>query len=292
MADGFQGRIPLHISNQTALVWSVDDVATLRATHHICGTLTGTLPHAGQQNVFLGLPLALLPEEVVVLVKNGIVALVDDTASHEAPTAEELAQWNEVRKAEGHRVSKNPTFTPPTLSDEALRKRLERQKRKEAVEATKKDEIMSEPLTPTTTSSTKEKSYSFTIPATSDVAWYRKKCYLTLEEAKEAGLWVYPSTAEEIAKCGVFEDLWKQGYYMGNGLRFGGDWLIYPGDPLRFHSHFVATVVPSLTEPILPIQIVAYGRLGTATKKSHLLCGWDSETQKVSYYTIEWAGFG
>ena len=40
------------------------------------------------------------------------------------------------------------------------------------------------------------------------------------------------------------------------------------------------------------MEIVAHGRLGTATKKSHLLCGWDDETKQVSYLSIEWAGFG
>jgi hypothetical protein len=48
------------------------DIATLRSKHHICGILTGTLPHLSQQNVFLGVPLVLMPEEVVLLVENGI----------------------------------------------------------------------------------------------------------------------------------------------------------------------------------------------------------------------------
>jgi hypothetical protein len=39
--------------------------------HHICGVLSGTLPQVTQQNVFLGLPLVLMPEEVVLLVRNG-----------------------------------------------------------------------------------------------------------------------------------------------------------------------------------------------------------------------------
>ena len=47
------------------------DLAVLRAQHHICGVLAGTLPHLAQQNVFLGMPLVLLPEEVVLLVQKG-----------------------------------------------------------------------------------------------------------------------------------------------------------------------------------------------------------------------------
>jgi tRNA-splicing endonuclease subunit Sen34 len=81
--------------------------------------------------------------------------------------------------------------------------------------------------------STKEQSYSFTIPAESDFSWYTAKKYHTIDEARHASIWSYPTTPEEAARCHVFEDLWKQGYYMGNGLRFGGHWLVYPGEYLR-----------------------------------------------------------
>jgi hypothetical protein len=64
------------------------------------------------------------------------------------------------------------------------------------------------------------------------------------------------------------------------------------GDPLRYHSHFVATVQTSPTAPLRPMEVVAHGRLGTATKKAHLLCGWDPESREVTYISIEWAGFG
>jgi tRNA-splicing endonuclease subunit Sen34 len=64
------------------------------------------------------------------------------------------------------------------------------------------------------------------------------------------------------------------------------------GDPLRYHSHFVATVQSSPSAPLRPMEVVAHGRLGTATKKAHLLCGWDPESREVTYISIEWAGFG
>lgn len=46
------------------------DIAALRSKHNICGILTGTLPHIAQQNVFLGVPLLIMPEEVALLVEN------------------------------------------------------------------------------------------------------------------------------------------------------------------------------------------------------------------------------
>jgi tRNA-splicing endonuclease subunit Sen34 len=96
------------------------------------------------------------------------------------------------------------------------------------------DAAMSAHPTPATpTKGTKEQSYSFTIPAESDFTWYKPEKYHTIDEARNAGIWSYPTTLEEAARCHVFEDLWKQGYYMGNGLRFGGHWLVYPGEFLR-----------------------------------------------------------
>ena len=83
-------RIKIRVANQKAYLWDLNgslslfslpslltdpplsntDIQKLRVQHHICGSLQGTLPQVTQQNVFLGLPLVLLPEEVVLLVKN------------------------------------------------------------------------------------------------------------------------------------------------------------------------------------------------------------------------------
>ncbi|KAF8330772.1 tRNA intron endonuclease, partial [Cantharellus anzutake] len=131
------------------------------------------------------------------------------------------------------------------------------------------------------------------IPTTSiSFPWYNPRVYSSLADARIAGIWSYPSNVEERARCAVFRDLSEKGYYMGSGLKFGGDWLVYPGDPLRYHSHFVATVFSRPTSTLRPIDVVAFGRLGTATRKTHLLCGYDDETGIVDYYSIEWAGFG
>jgi len=47
------------------------DIAVIRTEHRVCGTLLGTLPHLSQQNIFLGVPLILQPEEAVLLVDKG-----------------------------------------------------------------------------------------------------------------------------------------------------------------------------------------------------------------------------
>ncbi|KAI0274413.1 hypothetical protein BGY98DRAFT_73279 [Russula aff. rugulosa BPL654] len=342
-------RIPIHVSNHTAFVWDVDHIATLRSEHRICGVLTGTLPHLSQQNVFLGLPLVLTPEELVLLVEKQLAIIVHDPAAHHTPTPSQLEAWDasrrqditnqiallEHRKAEAEdRATATSTATATTGTPATIQqKRAEREARRRqlaeqaAAEAGADADADSEegtgaiggrsevkrhvdapaPVTPTTatTSTTSNAIYTISVPTTSDtLAWYDSNnngddnperhtyTYETLDAARAAHVWNYPSNAEERARCEVFRDLWEKGYYMGGGSKFGGDWLVYPGDPLRYHSHFVATVQTSPSAPLRPMEVVAHGRLGTATKKAHLLCGWDPESREVTYFSIEWAGFG
>ncbi|KAF9009421.1 hypothetical protein BDQ17DRAFT_1421606 [Cyathus striatus] len=321
--------IPLRVSIKRAYVWDVDDIAIIRSQHRLCGILTGTLPHLSQQNVFLGIPLVLMPEEVVLLVETGAAVIIDDPTAHVQPTATQLQNWNinqqdsfkkQVELAEIRSV-KEGSSSSRAFSEAALKKRKERDERKkaEALRAsTAADESgMSafastsaksgsrphdENPVPTTFAHTLVSSgpssstlYTVVIPAASTAyEWYDtyKSSYNTIGAAKAAGIWEYPSNLQERARCGVFRGLWEKGYFMGGGIKFGGEYLVYPGDPLRYHSHFVASVLESPTASLKPMEIVAHGRLGTATKKAHLLCSWDDEKKEVSYLSIEWAGFG
>ncbi|KAL1947435.1 hypothetical protein VTO73DRAFT_14396 [Trametes versicolor] len=308
-------KIQLRVSNDKAYVWDVEDIAALRAKHHVCGVLTGTLPHLSQQNVFLGVPLVLLPEEVVLLMEKQLAVLIDDPNAHQPPSAEALEHWNMEREAsaiqqiaisEAERASDKAAKL--SSSEEAIRKRKEREAKRaaaalakaiaEGISAEEFAQASSDRLVeerPATPSKPAPPTFNVTIPASSsELEWYapRGHAHPTLASARTAGVWSYPTTPYERAKCRVFQDLWEKGNFMGGGIKFGGDFLVYPGDPLRYHSHFVATVIESPKAPLMPMEVVAHGRLGTATKKSHLFCEWDEQSQEVTYFSVEWAGFG
>ncbi|KIM80807.1 hypothetical protein PILCRDRAFT_822087 [Piloderma croceum F 1598] len=315
-------RIRLRVSNEKAYVWDVDDITTLRSKHHICGILTGTLPHLSQQNVFLGVPLVLMPEEVVFLVETELAIIIDDPRAHSGPSAPILQKYNDERieainlqiSLVEAREAKEAASAGRAMSEEALRKRKTREQRKElerakaaaAADSTESHTSLfvpdssahtSEPSVPQPSPTPAPTTPAYTVivpPSSSSLPWYapQTRTHTTLASARTAGVWTYPKTLHERAKCGVFRGLWGKGYFMGGGIKFGGDYLVYPGDPLRYHSHFVASVIDSPTSNLRPMEIVAHGRLGTATKKAHLLCGWDDEKQEVSYFSIEWAGFG
>ncbi len=81
-------------------------------------------------------------------------------------------------------------------------------------------------------------AYTITIqPSSTELPWYDTDApgarFETLEDAATAGVWNYPEPGPrqilQESRCRVFEELWRKGHYLGVGLRFGGDFLVYPG---------------------------------------------------------------
>ena len=92
----------------------------------------------------------------------------------------------------------------------------------------------------------------------------------------------------------LFRFLHSRGYFFMPGLRFGCNYSVYPGDPLRYHSHFLATGL-GWDEKFDLLDIVGGGRLGTGTKKAYMVGGESVEAAKdegkenVRAFSIEWA---
>ncbi|CAK5277764.1 unnamed protein product, partial [Mycena citricolor] len=202
-------KTPLHlrVSNNKAYLWDVDDIAVVRNVHRICGVLSGTLPHLSQQNVFLGVPLVLLAEEVVLLVENEAAVLVDDPKAHSDPSPSDLQRWSAREKSlaeqqinQASQVQKDPTTL--SMSDAALKKRKDREaKRAAAAEAGAADPLMSitSEVAPSSavaaqpagsSPSANDSQYTVVIPADStEFEWYNDKhsVFTTIEAAKGQG---------------------------------------------------------------------------------------------------------
>lgn len=56
--------------------------------------------------------------------------------------------------------------------------------------------------------------------------------HTSLSSAREAGIWTYPSTPLERARCATYRKVWTEGMFMGQGVKFGGEFLVYPGTSL------------------------------------------------------------
>ena len=101
--------------------------------------------------------------------------------------------------------------------------------------------------------------------------------------------WNYPSTEEERRKVMVYQDLYEKGYYITSGLLFGGDFVVYPNDPILFHAEFIIRV-QEWDNTIAPLDIISFGRIGVGTKKKCVLASINPKTEKIQYITLTWRG--
>lgn len=338
LRKAYPDRVPILLANGVPYLWESRDVEYVRTQHNLCGLLSGTLALIPQQNVFLGLPLRLLPEEVVLLLRRRAAVLIDENHAYEtckdserehylADEAQKILEQKEEQRQqqEEHRQRIEAAINQETGDARALERRRARQAAKEAREASQgtnetvprePDALAKMPYVHHTPGTSAEiPGYH---PATADMQQSSVNAYTTLRDAQSAGVWTYPRTLQERARCATFEALHSKGFFLSTGLRFGGDFVVYPGDPLRYHSHYTATILATPEQPMAAFHIVASGRLGTAVKKSHLLCqantvilddaealerrlaGYDDASDaspappwgQVEYWSLAWAGFG
>ncbi|KAI9491556.1 tRNA intron endonuclease [Zychaea mexicana] len=109
--------------------------------------------------------------------------------------------------------------------------------------------------------------------------------------------WTYLNTKAELLRYKVFEHLWSRQLYVTSGLKFGGDYLAYRGDPMRFHSHYIVSA-KDRHEPMTGLDVIGMGRLATNVKKTYVIASPASdndtdsdENSAVEVFSIEWAGF-
>ncbi|KAL3056832.1 hypothetical protein OYC64_007331 [Pagothenia borchgrevinki] len=276
------------------LLWRDQDLRAVRV-RGLVGALLGALPRTPRQNGRLGRPLLLLPEEERLLTElhatananqgGGGVQLSLQVKQHLEEQERNLEEQRVLalqdrKSALLHAMTSHTGSLGPS---EALRGRLEALHR------------------------------SFTFPRGAmavqlstaraglhhcheDRAFLRAQQPITVQHdflrAQQ------PITAQHDSKAAaryqVFRDLRGRGFYLTSAGKFGGDFLVYPGDPLRFHAHFIAVVL-SLDSSLSPLDVLAIARLGSNVKKTVLLCSpggfqYPGGAGGVQYTSLQWSG--
>ena len=267
------------------LLYDINTVTWLRQKHNILGVLIGTLPQIPQQNVFLGLPLELQPEEARILVEDGLAYIVNDldwhtnglrsksTAQIEAVKADlhkdglEVARELEKGKQNQARLARRrfrSSSGSSSSSDSTVGHHVKT--RDGTSEETLFDNSSAQASTPTTFAPSNSDPKVWTItPATS------YPLLATPPRPKSPSL---PRVNH--SSYALFKHLHSQGYFITPGIRFGCQFSVYPGDPLRFHSHFLA-MSAEWDEEFGLLDLVGGGRLGTGVKKGWLIGGVERE---------------
>lgn len=75
----------------------------------------------------------------------------------------------------------------------------------------------------------------------------------------------------DFLKYSIFKNLWQRGFCLYCGVKFGCSFLAYAGNITDVHSYLSIFVVPIQRVQISPKFIIAFGRLGTITKKFNII---------------------
>ncbi|KAI9882337.1 MAG: hypothetical protein M1823_005922 [Watsoniomyces obsoletus] len=308
---------PIFLVAGRYMLYDINVITHLRRQHHICGVLIGSLPQLPQQNVFLGIPLQLMPEEARLLVDKGVSFIVDDIAHHKRGiknlSDEQRLDFLSILEKQGKELAINSAKLAEKKKTDALNRfkakgnRPQSQVAKEDGESdvaghqeearehdNGHDELFNssqqELSARMDTSSSNGDLEAFKITPTTSSALLPVRSRPSQSSVPK----VPPSYP-------LFAHLHDKGYYLSPGLRFGCQYLVYPGDPLRFHSHFLA-VSADWDEEIDLIDIIAGGRLGTGVKKGFLIGGVEDQVHQendkrtldaaasVRTFCIEWGG--
>jgi tRNA-splicing endonuclease subunit Sen34 len=306
--DSVSEPIPISVVSGRYLLFDVNVVTYLRRTHNICGVLIGGIPQAPQQNVFLGLPLELIPEEVKLLVEKEVAYIVDDKAWHKERyttlQGEDRRKYLDSLRSEGLKAHKAKDAVAKQKSKNALAKQavLRAHSSNTSIDKSTEDK---KPATPDSDradrsldgSESGDFLFSHERPQSPEPSGALKPYFITPTTTDSPSpLPENPFQQPDPAvpsSYPLFAHLHSRGYYIMPGLRFGGDYNVYPGDPLRFHSHFIATGY-EWDQEIPVLDLIGGGRLGTAVKKGFLIGGEDAESEsngdKVRTFCVEWAG--
>lgn len=253
------------------LVFEPDAAAALRRHANMNGVLVGTAPQQPTQNIFMGLPVELRPEEVSALVQTGAAYVVDAAAAHAASLEDPSARKAYVKALQDQKQIARDVLYERAVEKAADVAELVKKSRAKSKKPAKEVVDAAPPPVP------EIKHLAVTPTASTDL----------LPQSTTA-----QHTNNEVPDGPLCRHLHAAGYHMTPGLRFGSDYSVYPGDPLRFHAHFMANQY-GWDEEVPVLDLVGGGRLATAVKKAFLVGGEQPATADapatVRTFSIEWA---
>lgn len=295
--------ITLTYINDKITVWNADDWLKIREEHRIVGALIGCLAHLPRQDSFLGLPMVLLPEEATLLLEKKVACLVSYPGLSRSPTSDVKKKFEEYRRAmyleEVECLKEERKLQVTSMIDrivEGKRKKLmgvgQGKKKKTSSDAENsggsqmKDlgdemEIDREALLKEELDKIKSVDENNALVQT-----FTASPWLT-EKDSEPVQWNYPSTRSEKLRYKTFKDLWEKGHYLTPGQKFGADYLVYPGDPIKFHSQYLVICLDR-DEALATTELVSLGRLGTSVRKTVVLASLSADGTSVLYQSLQW----
>ncbi|KAK8728716.1 hypothetical protein OTU49_009109 [Cherax quadricarinatus] len=283
-----EDQIKLIIACGQGHIWNVEDVKMAWTKYRIIGCLVGSLPRNPHQSSMMGLPLKLMPEEVTLLLEKRFAKPVTYPEMTEEPSSiikntfkqhRQKCYQEQIMAALQQRKHEIENIADTIL--EGKRKKFELRKKNKQGSAQNYNFLL-----------TKEKVIEEEIRKIQTLPEHLQVIEVFAESPmvgmlkSEVAKWSFPTNNMEKLRYAVFKDLWEQNYYLTTGVKFGGDFLVYPGDPHLFHATFIVKCVMDV-QCVDQCDLVSWSRIGTATKKTLVLATFD-QSEQVSYKSYQW----
>ncbi|OWB81060.1 catalytic activity protein [[Candida] boidinii] len=321
-------KIPIIISHDKAFLFDLNHIEQIRREYGIIGILSGTLPIAPQQNILLGLPLQLSIDEILYLIINNVCYLINN---------KDLIQdkyFNSMNYNEKSRLEKN--------YNDLILKQIEIKKlnylnnlKNRGIDINKLQKSDKNNNNNNNNKSDKIGFYIETLNSTDNYFSSNKIEFSQDYEIQKRLLNNFIKTVINTNNNNTIKmnkklkillndflifNYLKQNYNQCilPGIRFGGNYVSYPGDILKYHSHFIVNTRDYYKEDINLSTLSNGGRLATGVKKLWLISGMkegdvNEERDEITNesgedidvieflkndkrvckcFTIEWSGFG
>jgi len=260
-------KILVFVHGEKGYIWSADEAARLGHEYNIVGQAVGALSEFRNKNSVLGLLIQLSLENVIQAVCKGWV----NTVRFESNYFYSKTHISKFKKLDHEQIVINRqkylrSMLASINMDDKTNLEIVREKTK----------LMFPKL---------RTSYSWKINKTSQIF----NTYQFLNKSKTSKrqisvklapsslhifthniVWPLSLSKKQRARCAIVFDLQSSGYFVTDGTKFGGDFLVYPGNPVLYHARFVMNVLnadSTLTSNIL----IAQARVSHTTRKHMIL---------------------
>ncbi|GAB0097144.1 tRNA-splicing endonuclease subunit Sen34 [Sergentomyia squamirostris] len=272
--------ISIKLINNRGFIFNANDYMTLRRKHRIAAVLMGCCVNNPRNTSIGGLPAVLSQIELKFLLERQLVTLEDNSLLKHAPIEETVQKYRDFTEKQ-YQEQKTILKEKRVQEVEQNLQQIIRGKKKKMLKSGVKeenidldeDQIFQEEIQkiPQLT-----KEYLL-VQTPKEHPWPRDDYPLRLHESA--------FTPRESLKYRIFADLYDRGYFLTSGSTFGGDFLLYPGDPILFHASHVVHVL--LDHRVDSRHFTACNRLCVGVKKSCVFALEDS-SGKIIYYTSRW----
>jgi len=315
--------VPISVIDNRYLLFDIRAITWLRKHHNICGVFIGSLPQNPSQNVFMGLPMEIMPEEAQLLIELGTGYILNDAQAHDVAMAKanhpKRMQYVNDLEEQAVDISAEKAREKEADKKRALKKTKAKKMRKDAgsevhptndhdqvQKATSLEDLDAadslfappEEQNPSISTQTSTDNQAGAPPPSEVSITPATSTFLPSLSTETSTSPSNPSLLPGLttSSYNLYRHLHlhphERTFFTTPGLRFGCQFCVYPGDPLRFHSHFLAIGV-DWDEEIDLMDIVGGGRLGTGVKKGWLFGGRDptpgTREGEMRTFSVEWA---